>query len=382
MEGRGHKDRPSAQQLHRLQSELHLRGRGMVTPDEFRRLAKTDLRGYFESEESLDRALDLGLIIFSYASFHNYFKDSIFEAFLYHLVMQYRNCRDNAGQGLFEILGRWEHVVNRAAHNLAEEAHIERSKNVQRLDLFAKICFQEIGEITEGCLKPHIQLLYAMRALGAQQRMEQDKALEMARSEPFGKIIRELAEEDENLGVLYQHMLLGISLNQWRNIAHHSSYSATDEDSVTCVYGDAGQHTKTVTRRELAQTALAVHHLYGLHKLAHMFFLLDNFDQIQLHLRTDGESSDDSVAVQLVETAYMGGFEVVECERVKEPWQVLVRDSWGRSAPVVEKTFESLLPHFSALRRKMAIAAVDDEGFVLFGSRIVRKNAGGTGGEG
>ena len=354
--------------LQRLKGELHLRDRGLVTPDILRLLAEADLNRFFECKDNLDRAIRLDLLTFHYASYYNFFRGSIFEAFLYHLLTLYRSCRDNVGTQFLDLFGLWEGTINRGAHNLAEVAHLERSKNVQRLDLCAKILFQEIGEITEGCLKPHLRLLHAMRVLLA-KRVSACEATDTVCRAPFGVTVKILVEEDENLAVLYQHMLMGIKLHEWRNVAQHDSYSVTDTARITFAYGKNLECKRTLTREELQSIAFAIHQLYGIHKLAHVFFFLDNIECLGPYLH-DGPASDDSVAMQIVETAYGGGFEVIQIERDKHPWSVLLQDAEHRCLEDKEKAIKKLLPVFCALRREMSIKLVGDNGILLSGTQI------------
>jgi hypothetical protein len=148
-------------------------------------------------------------------------------------------------------------------------------KNNQRH--FVRACFRHLGDTVESVHYPHIEciheLLSNINVLGIPPKNKRGD---------FGSIISALIQLDK-LKFIYRDNLHDIPLNQWRNIAQHSSYAINKESGlIVCVYGN-GRHKIEITSDEIYNLLCRLNDLHSLQKIALDLFLCEFMDDINFN---------------------------------------------------------------------------------------------------
>jgi len=344
-----HGARPSHVEM--LKLEFVLRDLGRLSPEQFTRLAKKDLVIYFQNPDALDRAISLGAILFDYAAFHNYLKGHIYAHFLSSILSVFRQAKERNQADCFELIGIWQPRMAVAHQNFACSGHIERSKLTDRFDLLAKICFQEVGEIIEGTLKTHLQLLCGMSRISSENGCARRIAEEIDRIS-LGESVSKLICIQEDFHVIYKAALKGVALNQWRNIANHAAFVVTPDEKIVCHYGKNNESEITLDRAGLMQVWSGIHLVWTIQKSAYHFFFCDNLDGISPFL-PKYQLADDTITIQIVEICYLHGYEVVSCSKSQGAWAVQIRDQLDRDVNALKSSFDeamNLLSRFTGGR--------------------------------
>lgn len=337
--GKDHCARPSHVEM--LKSEFVLRDLGRLPPEQFASMAKKDLAFYFQNPDALDRAISMGVILFDYASFHNYLKGSILELFLYRILEIYRKAKEGNQSACFELIGLWQPKMAIAHQNFACTGHLERSKCVDRFDLLVKICFQEMGDIIEGTIKTHMKLLCGMSRISSGTVCAKNIADDIEHMS-LGETVAKLVGMHEDYFIIYKGVLKGVSLNQWRNIANHAAYLVIPGEKIMCHYGKENEFEITLDRAELMQVYNGIHSVWRMQKMAHHFFFCDNIDRLSPFL-PKYQITDDSISIQIVELCYLQGYEVVSCRKSMGIWNVQIRDQLGRDVHTLKSSFDEAM---------------------------------------
>ena len=331
-------ERPS--QIERLKSELQLKDLGKLDPEQVAVLAKREFAVYFENPRMLDEAVSLGTVLFDYAFYHNYFKDNLFSLFLYRVLDVYHQAKRLNPTTCFHFFGLCQPSISGAHHNVACMAHLERPKSVDRMDLLTKTILQESGDLIEGTLAPHIKLILGMQRI-AHGELSAKALVDQMESVSLGDAVAQMFSVHEDFKILYRDLFCGVPLNQWRNIAFHASYMVTG-DQVECRYGNDNSLVVNLDRSRLTQVGIGIHHVGYMHKMAHIIFLCDNRDDISPFL-PHHEMKDDTIVIQIVESCFGHGCEVLSCNKVDDIWEVTVRDLLGRNMSNIRSLLSDML---------------------------------------
>lgn len=295
--------------VHAIRNELdiaNLLGEGL-TPDEIKKRIIQDLSPYFESRDTLKTiVLEYDLLAFEYGFYLTMLPTAWFKPALESIVDQLRRAKCINSDDCLQILAEWTPVLNGALQNAMDIFHLENDKSQEHLNLLAKICFREIGDIVEGSLQPFMRLLLIMHYISTGKH----KPSRLVEGKTLGNVTNELLQTDQ-YSSLYQPPPWSIRINQWRNIANHNDYQADlDTNSIVCQYGTPGKRkTVRLKRPELVVLEKRCHDIAYTHKLAFTFFAVDNLADI-LKFSPTLEVSKDTAEAYLFEALYANGFEV------------------------------------------------------------------------
>ena len=140
----------------------------------------------------------------------------------------YKEAKINNYKRTFETLSEELSATTKAIQNYAEVGNLEQDKNVDRLDLFAKLCFRDIGEILEGSVKQFSKQIYLLKC--------KSEVIKRNEKISFGKIINILLSQ--GLENCYKFKSYSIAINQLRNIAFDTDYLIdSKKELIICKYG-------------------------------------------------------------------------------------------------------------------------------------------------
>lgn len=347
-----------------LNDELWPKSRSSLSSSDLKEKIYEDFKVYFENESMLKMAVDAGFFNYDYNFYSKNFKGNIFESFLTTIIGIYRSAKKTNPEECYSFLMAHQPVVSNGFQNTTDIAYTEHHKGVERLNLYAKVCFREIGDFIEGSFQPLVKELFGLHLL---KHKNSSQTLELVSEADLGKAVTILMDNYEDLSILYKHVLNGVSLNQWRNIAQHKSYFANEANNeIRCTYGKKN-HEKTIvlTRDELGRIYIGIINIQYLHKIAHAIFVTDNVMHMP-KICSEKTISEDTAIMQSVETLSSIGFKVIKLEKDND-WIILeAQDTESRRLEQVEQSIKDIVPLLFSLVNSLSLTVLATNGVPAF----------------
>lgn len=303
-----------------------------LNPREVKGRVFKDFAPYFENPQQLKFALEHNLLLYEYGFFLKMRDVRWFVNLLHELLLIFRKAKDTNPTKCFETIAKHHSALGDAQHNGMQAFRLEEDKNKERLDLLAKLCFRELGDMIEGSLQPYLLLVLDL------YRMSRGKAKPNARMAEItlGEAVAELLSSGQ-FDDAYQPSPWKIRINQWRNIAQHNSYKANNASGlVNCSYGKSKKlRTVTLDRSALLELAVRVHDIIYTHKLAVTLFFDDHVQSISRFMPDVAsiEITDDTKESHVYALLYGNGFQVASLENTDSGWTLIAIDTQSRSNP-------------------------------------------------
>lgn len=269
---------------------------------ELKEIVWRELSPYFSNKNNFELCFSLNQIITEYNLFVSNKDNPYFLSAFNSFFSIYKEAKINNFKITFQILSEELSSTSKAIQNYAEVGNLEQDKNVERLDLFAKLCFRDIGDILEGSIKEFAKLIFILSG-GNESHKGKDKT-------SFGSMINVLLKK--GLESCYIFKPYNITINQLRNISYHKDYVTDNEKKlIICKY--ASNKLLELTKDQLLDIAIMVNKLYLAHKVSYEFFLMDNISEINSS-NQEINITEDSVIITIYEIAYSYGFKVTESD--------------------------------------------------------------------
>ncbi|MDO8454609.1 MAG: hypothetical protein Q7S59_08580 [Sulfurimonas sp.] len=129
--------------------------------------------------------------------------------------------------------------------------------------------FRAIDEIVEGCFEPRFRLFYQFHT---------NKLFENLGNKSLGNLVND--KEFRNFDLLIKDPIVGIHINQWRNIAAHKDFEIS-KDNIKVIYGSKRDKVKIMSHEELKQITFWVRDAYGALRLAEVLIYLNYMQEIK-----------------------------------------------------------------------------------------------------
>ncbi len=275
-----------------------------------------EFKVFVTHKDKLKTAIKKGILIYDYNFYINNFKDSIFENVLATMISCFKNAFIHNKLATINFIQNWQSNISNGIKNMSELAYIEEDKNkIKRLDLFAKLCFQQLGDIIEGSLKQYIKFFYGCYLITKGNTINLSINIKKA---TLGHCIDSLFKYNEDFSILYKNSFLNIKLNHWRNISNHNSYFIQKEKkTITAKFGYNNENKIEINRDQLKKISIAVYAIYCLHKLAHTLIIIDNSEFLN---DIDNSYTEDTIFAQIVESAHLYGLNIKNFEEHDNIW--------------------------------------------------------------
>ena len=309
----------------RLQSELESAAIGRQTSLEAQlKAAEADLSPLFNNVEMLATGLGSGGLTYEHAFLKRTNEWS--PPRLLKLLAEYRDAQKVDERALFVELAAFLPRMDTAYRHVVSIAELEADKSQLKAFALARSCLRDMGDLIESTLRPFLNLrLRILQICGAYTVTRQVDDLSL------GDVVSDLTKLDPDL---YTVAPFDVSLSQWRNISHHSSYKAVGE-KIVCEYGQ-GSHKKKIdcSPEQLIQLFQDVEKTYYLHKVAFEIFSTDNIQILAAAERATGanvEVSELSHNSMLAYGIVASGFRILKIGRKDFRWALLLVDRHDRS---------------------------------------------------
>jgi len=268
---------------------------------------------YITDKDRLRKAIDFGLLYYDYTKYKVSFEGTLFENGLSAILHLYNSALEQNHQESVKI---FKDSYPAIARGFASRTQIILTNGIgtlpDRLDLFVKTAFQLIGDSIENSLKPFLEFLDSVYCVSRNKRVIKKK---------LGVIVDSLTSNSELFKALYKTLLFDITVSQWRNIADHGNYSCTSDGKIEIYYGEKSRITKYINRQDLEMILTMLDTLLYMHKTAYTLIHIDHIDCLPI-MQKYYETTNDDLAMQIVETSYAYGLEAFAIE--KENWNIAV----------------------------------------------------------
>ena len=332
----------------RLQGELEPIGIGTKTSLEAQlRIVEAELRHLFVNAENLSSGLGTGGLTYEHAFLKKTGQWS--RQYLSTLLAEYRSAQKTNQTQLFAELADFQPQLDKAYRHVVTIAELEANKASLKTSVFAKSCLRDMGDLIESSLFPfarlRLKVLEADKKFTAKNRRIEELTL--------GAVLAELSRFDS---ALYNPEPFGVSLSQWRNISHHSSFRVTG-NTVYCEYGMKSHRQKfECSPDQLIQVFSYVDSVNYLHKVAFEIFCTDNIHKLQEALEelretleptsTPSELSDFTTDATLAYSILACGFRVLNAGRKGSKWALVLHDRHDRREDDIKIALhEALIPY-------------------------------------
>ena len=342
----------------RLQGELEPVGVGEQTSLEAQlNIIESDLLPHFTSADRLIECLGCGGLTYEHAFLKKTRKWSYPR--LLRFLDEYRAAQRSNEAALFAELAKFLPRMDSAYRHIVSICELEADKATLSGYAFARSCLRDMGDIIESTLYPFLCLrLEVLKILGT------TKQARCAYTLSLGTLVNELAKIDPDM---YSVPPFGISLSQWRNISHHSSYQI-ENDVVVCRYrvGSVLREVKC-TRDQLIDIFINVEKIYYLHKVAFEFFCTDNIHALKTEQSAtnapDIELSEFSKQSTLAYGIVASGFRIVHAAKQGSRWHFILIDRHDRLKEQCRRALQaSILPYLFQAGPTQMTVRVDTQG--------------------
>lgn len=133
----------------RLSTEYqsHKIGQNYRNKKEFKKIVWQALSPYFSNRDNFEVCFNLNQIVNEYNLFILNKEKPFFKLAFNSFFNIYQESKKENYKETFRTLSKELKDTTKAIQNYAEVGNLEQDKNIQRLDLFTKLCFRDIGEI-------------------------------------------------------------------------------------------------------------------------------------------------------------------------------------------------------------------------------------------
>jgi len=207
---------------------------------------------------------------------------------------------------------------------------------------FAIYYFRTMDEIIEGCYKPRFNLFY---------KFSTDKLLD---TKTFGDLVND--KELTNFELLVKDPIVGIYINQWRNISSHKDFEIS-KDTIKVTYGTKRDKFKNISHDELKQITFWVRDIYGVLRLAETLIYLNYMKNIMDSIenkKIDINMRTESSLVHIIHNLQLVGFQF---ESYVEDGKIFELNLYVKNNNDIQ---ESII-HASQIFSLIACALNDDE---------------------
>ena len=317
--------------------------RERLSPAEFNQRVRDELHPYFRTESALDSLIKLKTHIWEFGVILDMKGVVWFRDGLDFFIQQFNHAKQSDQANVERSLTEWFPKLNSALARYSEAFHLEQLDSTMDPHLLTRSAFRQLGDVLEGCFLPFIRQVYSLLCIAGHGVLHHNPS-----SATFGNLVSGFCTSPSTR-ILYQDLLRGVPIHQWRNIAQHSSYTCHEKTKqIECVYGlPHKQRTITLSIPELLELLIDIDRIFALHKIAVGFFTVDSIELLRGIKQCP--VTKDTVVGMLLSFFETHGLRIDEFDTSGDPWTVSLVDIRWRS----EQEVKRLLSHtaqFTAVR--------------------------------
>lgn len=305
---------------------------------------------YVDNKKDLAEMIELGMLRFEYLQYASIFKGTLFEDGIKYIVELARKADSTDSVNFRETYSSSVNEISKGLSNWFLVARVQTSDTAcQRIDVWAKSIFRDLGDLIESCLQPYLRFVIAL------EHITKNKSVSIP--EKLGAVVNELRKENDLYEAFLFTMPLEIPVSQWRNIADHGDYTYLGEGKIEVRYGIKNDaKNKILDKGEIQFVARYMDALLYMFKLAETLLRID-FHPLQDIPEWTEETATDNWISQLVETSYTYDIEVVSVDdnaillRMDSELSMQDIEKYIKSLPIIlKREFEMCLMYRDVMR--------------------------------
>lgn len=210
--------------------------------------------------------------------------------------------------------------------------------------------FKAIDETLEGAFKPRFKLLSKVASFKSNSIIIDNSNFD------FGKLVREFPHQYLNdIDLFTKDPIFSISINQWRNIAAHKSYSI-NKNNITIEYGRTNIQSVTVSFDDFYKIVHWTQDVYRVIRLSQVLIILNYIEEIVTELggTENMEIRFESSLLHIIHNMQIVGFEFVSTSKQSDTFCLNIK---GKR----EHDLRSSLIHASQCLDQLSCAIYDDK---------------------
>lgn len=240
--------------------------------------------------------------------------------------------------------------VHQSLENYHDSYFLQHQKISENPRHVVRAYFRMMGDTIESAHFPLIHFIYKITALTPSSPLY-GRPLNVSN----GKAVSELLENG-NFHVPLKEFLLGISLNQWRNISSHSSYKyENNTKSIICSYGNDEERILVLDELEGMMVNLDI--LQAMLKTCVEFPILEFMQE--LNLLASLKITEESIFSQLGTSLPIHGYKFKGVQKDQKDWVIQVGDAMNRDPELFVKDSKVFLHTILMLRHNGINAKIE-----------------------
>ncbi|HAS8201353.1 TPA: hypothetical protein I7683_21890 [Vibrio vulnificus] len=245
-----------------------------------------------------------------------------------------------------EVIAIVEECYTKVHHSLAnyhDACFLQNHESVTETRVKVRAYFRMLGDTLESVHFPHIQFMYQVLTK-VPDSVLYGRKLKVSN----GKAVSELLEINE-FRLALEGSLKNVSLSQWRNISHHSSYHYdTSRDMVICTYGNGNK--VELTFNELETLMIDFNTIQALLKICVDFPLMDFLGSFKFD--TSLELTVETLLSQLGNVLALNSYTLIGIDKVLNNWIISIEDTGMRGVTGFNNSGPMLFPCIALLSKK------------------------------
>ena len=269
---------------------------------------KDDLSMYFKNKDILDIIIERKTHLWEYSVILEMNSFEWFNDSLTFFIEEFNDAKAKNVKAVKKSLIKFYPLIQKALEGYSEAFHLSTLHLDKSANLFVRTVYRELGDILETSLLPILRQVHSLFSITKKYAFSFNSI-----NAHFGEIVSDLCKI-KKIEFLYKDFLYNVPLNQWRNIAHHSSYEFfEDRQIVICRYGTNNIKEVVIHKNEIEKFIKLIDKIFCLHKIAITFFTSDNGRLIVKSL-PKLNISKDTIYASILAVFEVEGFKVLSLE--------------------------------------------------------------------
>ncbi|MCL1090972.1 hypothetical protein L2744_15465 [Shewanella profunda] len=322
----------------------YLKGiRQCMSDKDFKLLVASEFSKYIKNTTAVDHMVDSGSHAYELSTILKMSNSLWFTSALDYFCSAFRSAMLQHPEEVIAIVEECYTKVHHSLANYHDAFFLQNHESVTQTRLKVRAYFRMLGDTLESVHFPHIQFMYQVLTK-VPDSVLYGRKLKVSN----GKAVSELLEINELRSAL-EGSLKDVSLSQWRNISHHSSYHYdASRDIVVCTYGN--NNTVELTFNELETLMVDFDTIQALLKICVDFPLMDFLGSFEFD--TSLELTVETLLSQLGNVLALNSYTLIGIDKVLNSWTINIEDTGMRGVKGFKSNGPMFFPYIGLLSDK------------------------------
>ncbi|HHF3148113.1 TPA: hypothetical protein ACPJ10_004612 [Vibrio diabolicus] len=322
----------------------YLKGiRQCMSDKDFKLLVKNEFSRYIKNTTAVNYMVDSGSHAYELSTILKMSNSVWFSSALDYFCSAFRSAMLQHPEEVIAIVEECYTKVHHSLANYHDAFFLQNHESVTQKRLKVRAYFRMLGDTLESVHFPHIQFMYQVLTK-VPDSVLYGRKLKVSN----GKAVSELLEINEFRFAL-EGSLKNVSLSQWRNISHHSSYHYdTSRDIVSCTYGN--DNKVEITFNEFETLMVDFDTIQALLKICVDFPLMDFLGSFEFD--TSLELTVETLLSQLGNVLALNSYTLIGIDKVLNSWTINIEDTGMRGVKGFKSNGPMFFPYIGLLSDK------------------------------